>query len=387
MSTLNQFSSLFASYAPAVVKHYKTGWFIEYYVTNPITQILERRKFRLNNLRKRCRTATEFKVQANTICCQLNVKLANGWTPFAEISSEETQLGAIPIKAMYERYLKDVEQDLRPDTLRSYTTFGRLFIEWCDKKVEDLLLKDFTDVMAVRYLDEQRVARNWANSTFNNNLVSAQAFFTWCVKKKYIKTNPFYGIEKKKKEAKKRTVVNADARAIIRDYFMQKQPGYLLICELVFQSLIRPTEISKLRVSDVDLENKVIRLDGSITKTKFSRKAVLSDELIEILGKNIQGANQDDYLISNGYLPGPEPITTKMYRKTWAKMRKECHLPEEMQLYSLRDTGIISLFDNGADANTVKGAADHHDLNITTIYCDHVDENLVEKVRKHSAKF
>ena len=68
MSTLSQFSPLFAGYAPAVVKHIATGWFIEYYVTNPFTQTLERRKFRLNNLRKRCRTAMEFKVQANTIC-------------------------------------------------------------------------------------------------------------------------------------------------------------------------------------------------------------------------------------------------------------------------------------------------------------------------------
>ena len=250
-----------------------------------------------------------------------------------------------------------------------------------------MLLKDFSDVMAVRYLDEQRQKNNWVNATFNNNLVSAQAFFTWCVKKKFIEKNPFYGISKKKKEAKKRTIINADARAIMREWFMNNNPGYLLICELVFQSLIRPTEISKLRVSDVDLEHKVIHLDGSITKTKYSRKAVLSDELIEILGRNIQGANQDDYLISNGYLPGKEPISSRMYRKTWDKMRKQCHLPDTMQLYSLRDTGIISLFDNGADANTVKGAADHHNLNITSIYCDHVDDNLVEKVRKHSAKF
>ena len=385
MSTLSQFSPLFAGYAPAVVKHIATGWFIEYYVTNPFTQTLERRKFRLNNLRKRCRTAMEFRVQANTICSQLNMKLANGWNPFTETSNEKP--GTLPISAMYEKYFADVEKDLRPDTLRSYKSFSKMLIEWCEKKTSDMLLGDFTDVMAVRFLDEQRQERKWANATFNNNLVSAQAFFTWCVKKKYIEKNPFYGIEKKKKEAKKRTVVNADARSIIRDYFMKHQQGYLLICELVFQSLIRPAEISRLRVSNVDLENKVIRLDGSITKTKYSRNAVLSDELIEILSRNLAGANPDDYLISNGYLPGKEPISTKMYRNTWAKMRKDCHLPDTMQLYSLRDTGIISLFDNGADANTVKGAADHHNLNITSIYCDHVDDNLVEKVRKHSEKF
>ena len=386
MSTLSQFSPLFTGYSPAVVKHYVTGWFIEYYVTNPFTQVLERRKFRLNNLRKRCRTAMEFRVQANTICCQLNVKLANGWNPYSE-TEEEKHPGAIPIRAMYDQYFSDVEQDFRPDTIRSYKAFSKILLDWCDKKSPDMLLKDFSEVLAVRFMDEQRKARSWANSTFNNNLVSAQAFFTWCVKKKYLKKNPFYGIEKKRKEHKKREVINQDARAIIRDYFMQKQPGYLLICELVFQSLIRPSEISRLRVSNVDLEHKVIRLEGSITKTKYARNAVLSDELIEILTRNLEGADPNDYLISNGYLPGKEPISTKMYRKTWAKMREDCKLPDTMQLYSLRDTGIISLFDNGADANTVKGAADHHDLNITSIYCDHVDEGLVEKVRKHSAKF
>ncbi|MBR2166753.1 MAG: hypothetical protein IJ920_00200, partial [Paludibacteraceae bacterium] len=107
MSTLSQFSPLFAGYAPAVVKHIATGWFIEYYVTNPFTQTLERRKFRLNNLRKRCRTAMEFRVQANTICSQLNVKLANGWNPFNEDVKTENP-GAVPIKIVYEQYFRDV---------------------------------------------------------------------------------------------------------------------------------------------------------------------------------------------------------------------------------------------------------------------------------------
>ena len=385
MSSLNQFSPLFTGYMPAQVKHLASGWYIEYYVTNPMTKFLERKKFRLNALRSRCRTMNEFKVQALSIACQLNVKLAQGWTPFAEY--EANAPGAIPMDVIIDRYLKDIKKDLRADTLRTYTSFCKMFLEWCNQKAEGLLLKDFSDTLAVRYLDEQREARQWANSTYNNNLVSAQALFTWCVNKKYLAKNPFFGIPKKKKEKKKRTVVRANVRDIIRDYFKEKQPGYLLICELVFHSLIRPAEISRLRVRDVDLANKVIHLDGSITKTKFDRKAILCDELIDILRESIENAHPNDFLVSNGYKPGAHAISTKMYRKTWAKMREDCDLPDTMQLYSLRDSGIISLFDNGADANTVKQAADHHNLNITTIYCDHVDEDLVEKVRQHSEKF
>jgi len=385
MSTLNQFPTLYASYKPAQLKCLSTGWYVEYYVVNPLTRLMERKKFRLNNLRSRCRTITEFKVQANTIVCQLNVKLAQGWSPFAEYS--EDNAANIPIEVMTERYLKDVEKDLRPETLRSYSSFCRMLNAWCDEKAPSMLLKDFTDVLAVRYMDEQRSARNWSNATYNNNLVNAQAFFTWCVKKKYIKENPFYGIQKKKKEHKKRELVRGDARTIIRNYFMQYNPNYLLICELVFQSLIRPAEIARLRVHHVNLEKKIITLPGEITKTKFDRNAVLNDELVEILRKSLAYANPNDFLVSRGYRPGAEALSTKMYRKTWAKMRKDCELPETMQLYSLRDTGIVSLFDNGADANTVKAAADHHNLNITSIYCDHVDEEVVAKVREHAPTF
>lgn len=58
-------------------------------------------------------------------------------------------------------------------------------------------------------------------------------------------------------------------------------------------------------------------------------------------------------------------------------MRNKLHIPDEMQLYSLRDTGIFDKIKAGVDPLTVMQAADHHDLAMTTRYANHYDPNMV----------
>ena len=58
-----------------------------------------------------------------------------------------------------------------------------------------------------------------------------------------------------------------------------------------------------------------------------------------------------------------------------------------MQLYSFRDTGIYEMLKSGIDDLTVMQHADHSSLSITTIYANHKDEKLIEKINKNAPKF
>ena len=80
-------------------------------------------------------------------------------------------------------------------------------------------------------------------------------------------------------------------------------------------------------------------------------------------------------------------MTTKNYRKVWDKLRNALKLPKEMQLYSLRDTGINNMLKSGIDPLTVMQAADHHDLSMTTRYANHVDPNLIQTLQDQSPMF
>lgn len=422
MQKIQDFSGNTVPFLPASLTNSASiGWNITYFIFNPLSEQLERRVIKLNRVKKHYRTIPEFKAYATQMVMEINTKLSTGWNPL--IQGEENGRNYMLLETVIERYLAEKTKDLSADTMRSYTSFCRIFLKWLDEYHPKCKCAQFNKVMTVEFLDyiyndhtfdkpklddngkrmhkprtwrqrqqlpdEERVEKQTISAnTYNNYVRNGRSLFSWMVEKCYMKENPFMGVPMKDKEKKKRTLVSAEQRDTIREYFMNKCPEFLIVAELVFNALIRPTEISRIKVGQVYLAQKVIRLDEEQTKTGYKRDCVLSDELIKILADVLApGYPADYYLIGPGYKPGEHPITSKAYRKTWQTMREKTGLPETIQLYSLRDSGLTGLFDNGADANTVKGAADHHDLNITTKYCDHVDEKLVEKVRKYTPKF
>ena len=68
-------------------------------------------------------------------------------------------------------------------------------------------------------------------------------------------------------------------------------------------------------------------------------------------------------------------------------MRQVTGLPDEMQLYSLRDTGITDLLHAGVGQLTVQHHADHSSLAISGIYTDHFDAGLNERVFNSGVEF
>lgn len=81
MPNLEENFTALQTYVPACLKkHEVDGWRIEYYALNPITNQLERVRYRLNSFRKHFRNTAEFRVQANQMVCSINVKLFNGCT-------------------------------------------------------------------------------------------------------------------------------------------------------------------------------------------------------------------------------------------------------------------------------------------------------------------
>ncbi|MDR0206572.1 MAG: hypothetical protein LBI45_04870 [Bacteroidales bacterium] len=71
-----------ANYLPATLKTNKSGWIIEYYVENPLTQILSRKMIRLKRLLMRYPSKMEARRHINNIIVALNMKLSTGWNPY-----------------------------------------------------------------------------------------------------------------------------------------------------------------------------------------------------------------------------------------------------------------------------------------------------------------
>jgi len=155
---------------------------------------------------------------------------------------------------------------------------------------------------------------------------------------------------------------------------------------LVYSSLIRPKEIATIKVKDINLTEKFVIIHAESAKNHKKRFSALSQQSIELITKLIAETKlkENDFLILG---KDKIPMLSHSYGKTWDRMRKALKLPTEMQLYSLRDTGIYEMLKSGIDNLSVMQHADHSDLSITTIYAKHVDTQLVQKMNKILPKF
>ena len=423
-------------YLPAVLRKNCNGWNIEYYAYNQITQSLERKRIRVNKERKRARTFAEFRAITSQMIVQINCQLAGGWSPYSIASTlpampypvpaadskpvsdahvtgtnahvtgtnaqETEEDNSIPMPLMLQRYIAAKKHDLTENTMRSYQSFCNNLKKWVLAKYPDLRSNRFTQRMAAEYMDHVLEGHNSnkngkarkhedgtvSNRTYNNNLKQGRALFSWAMEKCYCDTNPFEKIKTKREETKTRVLIPEAWRRKIREYFGKNNPQFLIICELVHTSLIRPVEISRLQAYMVNQEDGCIELPANITKNHKARNARLSDELKEMLANHLSGAAPDDYLFADKcWRCGKKPMSSHTYGNVWEAMRKDIGLPAEMQLYSLRDTGINGMLKAGVDPLSVMQAADHSDLSMTTRYANHIDPELFKRLNEKAPEF
>lgn len=374
-----------------MLKTFKSGWVIEYYVENPQTQQLQRKRIKLQRLLERYPKQADAKRHINNIIVALNMKLSTGWNPFFQ--GEDSRMYT-PIQDVADMYMNEVEKTLRPATYRTYKTFIKVFCDWIEKQQTGIYSSMISHTMVVRFMDYVYYERKGISgddmtaTSYNGYIKQGSAFFNWMIDKCYCKENHFQKIKAKKVEDKKRVLIPEDVREKISNYLKVKNPSYLLMLKLIYAGLIRPKELRMLKVEDLSFANKQIRIRKEVAKNGHERLVPLSQELLlDFLDIGIQQGNNSDYIFGEHFKTGPVRMADATMPKHWVKLRKTLNLPVEMQQYSFRDTGMTEMIKNGIDPLTVKQLADHSSLAMTTIYTKHVDPNLRDIVISKTPKF
>jgi len=371
---------------PATLKHTKSeGYLIEYKFQNPITGELERGRHYMNRLINSYTTKRDGIEHARKICHDITEKLKGGWTPVFETDNQRLYT---PIEKLRDMYLADKKKDVRDATLISYASMTRMFNEWIHiTQRTGKVSGAFRRADAVYYMDFI-AAKQVSNRTYNNMLKGMRAFFGWAVEHCYIKENPFTALKTKKKEPKKRKPIDAKSRQRIRKYLTEKDPQLLLVCLLVYNAAMRPKEIANIKIEHISIAERHIKVMADNAKNGKARCATISRDIIErIIPLAKYPSNYYLFGMNDEMLPDKRRVALSKFRKRWQDMRDELHLPEEMQLYSLRDTGMMDLLHNGVNELSVQKHYDHSSLRIQAMYTNHYDPGLNETIFKNSPKF
>jgi len=389
----------FTPYVPAVLRKNSHGYVIEYYFRNT-SGLPERRTIRMNRIRKRCKNAAEFKQYAQSVICNLNIKLANGWSPVGEVQNTREH---VPLTHIIDQFLREKEGELSASSMPAYRSFALRLKNWIETKYPQCNCALFTKLMAVQFLEHVWSGKSAMSNVgkkitqkeghiseraYNNNLKIGRSFFSWCINKCYTEENPFTTIKPKRPKQKSRTLIPEETRLRIDAYWAEHNPAMQLMCRLVYTSLLRPVEATRVRVNQIRYDRDCIVMPPDQTKNGKERIGRLDNSLKALLRKYLDGAGPNDYLFSNrAWTYGDRPKNSQMFAKEWMKMREELKLPAKYQLYSLRDTGIHDLLIDGVADLDVMHAAGHSDLSMTTRYADHIDDGLIARINEKAGTY
>lgn len=394
-------------YLPAQLKNSTSmGYHIEFYLFNPLTNKMERQRIKLNRLKKRCKSKSDFLLEAQTTINLINQRLlSSNFSPDSfgknsPVPEKAPEVREVLVSKAVSEFLSEKKQELRDTSFRCYRIFCQQLLAWLEKEHPALPCSLMTRQVAVSYMDyvyrggnssaskSGRKANGFVSArTYNNNVKLGRAFSKWCVEKCYLDEDVFARISTKKQHQKERIIIPPDTRYELTKYLREHHPKFLLVCQLVYTSLLRPVEISRLQVGDIDIEQHCIHVPASKSKNHNPRDARLSQELADMIEQHIRFHGADEYLFADGWTPGQKALSSHTYTNVWCQIREELHLPKQMQLYSLRDSGINELLKAGVDPLSVMQAADHHDLKMTTIYANHRSSNLASEINEKAPDF
>ena len=368
-SQKNDSSKIFIDWIPAELK-YTSGenWMIVYFVRKPGTDKMKRFRNRV----KKISNKSERKRLAKRMCADINEKLKSGWTPFYE--GKTTNKYRLFTEAL-ELYMSQAERKsndglIRKDSFRAYNSFSNNINQYLkEKELTKIFAIQFDKEFVLNFLDFIYYERKRTARTHNNYLSFLNQVAIFMTDRKYIPINPVTGISKKKVSKKKREIIPIEIRDRIFKYQTLKNTNYLCLCLTVYFCFIRRTEISKLKVKHVSLQNDSIFIPGEISKNKKDGVVTIPKMLKEIFIDHLENSTQEDYLFSSEkFKPGKNKLNPKKISDEWSKMRKELNFNKAYQFYSLKDSGITQLFNLNVPLIKIRDQARHHDIKITETY-------------------
>lgn len=303
-----------------------------------------------------------------------------------------------PLVKQFLDYLK-LEKHFSDYTVKSY---GADLVQFCEflagkighanaasepesmtnEQVDDKQLK--CEPLTIREFLAYLYAQNYTKSTTARKLATLRSFFKFLIRRGQVSVNPLSTIRTPKQE--KRLPKCLDLEQVQKLLDAPDDTGLLgardkAMLEVLYSSGIRVSELVELEVSDLDLQEGILRVRG---KGRKDRLTPIGSQAIHALQRYFELRNADSrsqsqpsqrvFLNKHG-----ESLSTRSVRRKLDKYLVEAGLDPGISPHTLRHSFATHLLNNGADLRSVQELLGHQSLSTTQIYT-HLTTSRVKQV-------
>jgi integrase/recombinase XerC len=277
-----------------------------------------------------------------------------------------------------------------PHTLAAYKMDLLQFLEFCGMQEEESDFSKITPKVVREWLmaemrGDLRVdapGKRLSNTSGRRKLSSVKAFFRFLVKEGELEFSPATGINSPKIAQKLPVFLEEEQMNILLDEHMDGGMSFpalrdRLMLLMLYDTAIRRSEITDLRVSDVDFSRRVIRIHGKGGKQReIPMVAELMANAMYYLEarRDVIKHEHGRFFVTNKGMPLSADF---VYRQVVKYLRKVTSL-STCGPHVLRHTCATHLLKDGASIQGIKELLGHSSLAATQIYTHNSIENMLK---------
>lgn len=362
--------------ARLVRSDHQKGWYVQFYVWDVQKNKLVRKKRYL----PATYTTKESRIAyAKDLIKQINRLLSEGYhidasqekAKLLQQQEENIEYGFVEAVPRYLNYCEKIAKNSEKEVSSKFHVLQRFFAWAKTNNLQIDLLSDVTERMAIQFFDDLIEVDGVGGKTFNNALGRLRNFYNVAKKRKWYRgDNPFKAVDKQAVGYGEKNIAYSDSQiAEIIPYIKENDPYMYCFIGFIYYAFMRPSEIKRLRVRNIDMHKRQIRIEASQSKVKKLDILPIADGLYKILqAMKVEEANPSHFLFSVDRRPSSRPMSASWTTEHFKRVKQHFGLGENYSIYGFKHTGVCKWYEQTKDIVRIQRMCRHTSIDMTARY-------------------
>ncbi|MBD0825515.1 tyrosine-type recombinase/integrase [Aestuariibaculum marinum] len=262
-----------------------------------------------------------------------------------EEEPKEVQKSSMSLKDALDYALKLKKNLVSERTLVDYTNRCKLFETWMNEHHADVKgIDQVSKMMVVAFLND--VQLNTSPRNRNNYRTCLSTIFQTLEGNEIINKNFVKNIPKLQSNPERHKTFTQKQENDIFEHLEDKDPVLLLFIKFIAYVFLRPKEVCRLKVGDIDFDENILKIK---VKTKTLKTKIVPEILLKELEEVLEGLDKDSYLFTPKALGGEWEASLEARRDYFSKrfkavVKDHFGFNQDYGLYSFRHTYITKVY-------------------------------------------
>ena len=313
-------------------------WYVYFSYLNPKTNKMERQTplyYGINNLKD----VAERRAAAKQLRDMVENVLKNGHSPYEEEYTEEK---VITIEKAIELGLENAKATMKETSFKDHKYRILNFQKWLyENGFKDRVLSVITKRTVLNFLNS--VLQRTSPKNRNNFRASLSILFSFLEENEYITDNFVSKIPVlKAKPERNKTYTQVQEEELFK-YLETHDKQLLLMIKFVSYNFLRPIEVCRLQIKDINFEERQLVVDA---KNQLQKTKIIPELLFKEI-EHLKGTNPNYFLFAPqgvGSWDTNESNKRDYWTKRFKKVKEVFNMGSEYGIYSFRHTFITKLY-------------------------------------------